>query len=116
LNVRLQMLEIHVREVKFRGQFGPDRHYKPNFAAVATSCQALYTAMFLVDSLLTYGVTSSGGEHVDVNESGSNRSIGLLRRRLEGSVGRIRSKLVNSHTTCVSKTIGSMWNEHTHQE
>jgi hypothetical protein len=64
--------------------------------------------LVLVDSLLAHGVISSDCLLVDVNKSGSNGSIGLLRRRLEGSVGRIRSKFVNSHTKCVSKIIGSM--------
>jgi hypothetical protein len=70
--------------------------------------------LVLVDSFFAHGVTSSGSLLVDVNESGSNGSIDLFRRRLEGSVGKIRSKFVNSHTKCVSKIIGSIWNEYTH--
>jgi hypothetical protein len=41
------MLETHVREVKFWGQFGPDGHYRSNFIASATSCYALYIAIIL---------------------------------------------------------------------
>jgi hypothetical protein len=70
--------------------------------------------LILVNSLFAYSVTSSSSLLINVNKSGSNRSMGFLRRRLEGSVGRIRSKFVNSYTKYVSKIIGLMWSEHTH--